>query len=67
MNTNNLLKAFTLFTMLVCSTLLSAQDIEVTDGATDPYTPENLITNIFLGDGVEVINVTFTGGANAVG
>ncbi len=44
-----------------------AQDMEITDASTPPITPENLISNIFLGDGVEVLNVDFQGDAAAVG
>ncbi|MCB0680959.1 MAG: choice-of-anchor L domain-containing protein, partial [Saprospiraceae bacterium] len=47
--------------------LLWGQPLEVTDGVTNPYTPENLITNVFLGDGVEVLNVTFEGDPISVG
>ncbi len=53
---------------LIChAARLSAQPIEVTPSTTDPYTPENLITNVFLGDGVEVISVQFDGDPTAVG
>ncbi|MBI1223759.1 MAG: hypothetical protein GC192_00865 [Bacteroidetes bacterium] len=45
----------------------TAQTMEITDATTAPITPENLITNIFLGDGVEVTDVTFTGDPLAVG
>ncbi|MEY3367331.1 MAG: hypothetical protein RI973_486 [Bacteroidota bacterium] len=41
--------------------------MEVTDATTPPFTPENLITNIFLGEGVEVISVTYDGDPSAVG
>jgi gliding motility-associated-like protein len=54
-----------------------AQVLEVTGGNTPPFTPQNLISNVFLGDGVEVTNITyngnplavgyFTGGANIIG
>jgi gliding motility-associated-like protein len=47
--------------------LLKAQPFEVVDGATNPYDPINLITNIFLGEGVEVLNVEYTGADIAVG
>ncbi len=57
--------------LLMClaasSALLHAQPIEVTPSTTDPYTPENLITNVFLGDGVEVLSVQFDGDPIAVG
>jgi len=41
--------------------------MEVTDGATAPFTPENLISNVFLGDGVNVISVSYEGDPLAVG
>ncbi|MCB9283978.1 MAG: choice-of-anchor L domain-containing protein [Lewinellaceae bacterium] len=59
------------WTLLVCLVLsvfqLKAQPLEVIDGATNPYTPENLITNVFLGEGVEVVDVQFFGVNTAVG
>ncbi len=48
------------------STILYPQ-IKVSDGNTPPFTPEKMIENIFLGDGVEVINVDFCGSRQAVG
>ncbi len=45
--------------------LLNAQDMEVVNGP--PFTPENLISNVFLGEGVEVLEVTFTGNNQSVG
>lgn len=53
--------------LLAGSLPLAAQPIEVIDGNTAPYTPENLITNIFLGQGVEVTNVQHFGNPAAVG
>ncbi|MBP6826766.1 MAG: choice-of-anchor L domain-containing protein [Saprospiraceae bacterium] len=44
-----------------------AQLLQVTGSNTPPFTPQNLITNIFLGDGVEVTNITFNGQPKAVG
>ena len=41
--------------------------MEVTDATTAPFTPENLITNIFLGQGVEVLSVNYSGAPQAVG
>ncbi len=41
--------------------------MQVTDAASAPYTPGNLIPNVFLGDGVEVTNVTFKGEPVSVG
>ncbi|MEZ4986534.1 MAG: hypothetical protein R2795_16115 [Saprospiraceae bacterium] len=39
--------------------------LEVTN--TPPITPENLISNVFLGDGVEVISIDFDGDPMSVG
>ncbi|MBK6619873.1 MAG: choice-of-anchor L domain-containing protein [Saprospirales bacterium] len=47
--------------------ILMGQPLEVTDGATNPYTPQNLITNVFLGEGVEVLDVQYFGVNTAVG
>ena len=44
-----------------------AQLLEVTGGNTPPFTPENLISNIFLGGGVDVLDIQFNGSAPAVG
>lgn len=41
--------------------------MEATGGDVLPYTPENLISNIFLGEGVQVTNIEYSGNANAVG
>jgi len=41
--------------------------MEVTDAITAPYTPENLITNVFLGDGVEVTSFQYDGDPEAIG
>ena len=39
--------------------------LEVTNAA--PITPENLISNVFLGEGVEVVSITYSGATGAVG
>ncbi|WP_170110703.1 choice-of-anchor L domain-containing protein [Flavilitoribacter nigricans] len=44
---------------LLISGELHAQQIEVDNNV--PFTPINLISNVFLGDGVEVTNITFEG------
>lgn len=41
--------------------------MEIIDGATPPVDPQSLITNIFLGDGVEVLDVVYEGDPLAVG
>lgn len=50
--------------LLLVTGQLFAQQIEVDNN--DPFTPENLITNVFLGDGVEVTNLTYEGPASSV-
>ncbi len=59
-------KMFTILILLLCSFTLAAQ-IEVTDGNSGIFTPESLITNVFLGDGVDVSSITFEGNDGAVG
>ncbi|HOY06777.1 MAG TPA: choice-of-anchor L domain-containing protein [Saprospiraceae bacterium] len=44
-----------------------AQSLQVTGANTAPFTPQNLISNIFLGEGVEVTNITYNGISSAVG
>jgi len=44
---------------------LDAQPLEVTNAP--PITPQNLITNVFLGEGVEVISVDYFGANKSVG
>lgn len=56
--------AFVIFSFFVGQTPLLAQ-FEVTNAP--PITPQNLITNIFLGDGVQVLSVVYEGSNNAVG
>jgi gliding motility-associated-like protein len=67
---------FLSFCLLLGGTSLHAQ-LQATASNTPPFTPQNLISNIFLGNGVEVSNITyagdpvavgyFTGGANVIG
>ncbi|MCK6695072.1 MAG: choice-of-anchor L domain-containing protein, partial [Thermoanaerobaculia bacterium] len=54
--------------ILFCTiTPTAGQQMQVTDAASAPYTPGNLIPNVFLGEGVEVVNVVFKGAPPAVG
>ena len=56
----------TLFIVILAPPLvLFGQPLEVNNAP--PITPDNLITNIFLGDGVEVLNVQFQGSPASVG
>jgi len=59
-----LLSVFCLVTIPFAS---QAQFLQVTDGSTPPFTPQNLISNVFLGDGVEVTNIQYNGDPVAVG
>lgn len=43
------------------------QSLQATDAATPPFTPANLISNVFLGEGVEVLNVAYKGEPVSVG
>lgn len=52
------------FLFLTCS--MFAQ-IEVSGGNQNPWTPQNLIQNVFLGDGVEVLDITYNGDDASVG
>ncbi len=45
---------------------LKAQ-LEVTNATVPPFTPENLIENVFLGAGVDVLSITFNGDPISVG
>lgn len=54
--------------LLVCAFLCASTayaQLEVTSAP--PITPQNLISNIFLGDGVEVLGITYEGPAVSVG
>lgn len=51
--------------LLLLNLSTSAQDMDVSSGG--PFTPENLISNIFLGDGVEVLDISFAGNDQSVG
>ena len=60
------LKGFQLFLLLFgMFHPVFSQELEVTNAP--PITPENLITNVFLGDGVEVLDVQFNGVGSSVG
>ena len=41
--------------------------LKITDANTQPYTPENLIRNVFLGSGVEVTSINYKGDSRSVG
>ena len=60
------IKITTLFSLLIFVIQANAQ-MTITPATTPPFTPTNLINQVFLGDGVTVTNVTFTGSNTAVG
>lgn len=49
------------------NTSLNGQVLQATASNVPPFTPQNLIQNIFLGEGVEVTNITYQGDPIAVG
>lgn len=57
-------RSLLLFVLSCLTTSLSAQ-LEVNNAP--PITPENLISNVFLGEGVEVVGITYDGDPDAVG
>ncbi|RMG80941.1 MAG: hypothetical protein D6714_13790, partial [Bacteroidetes bacterium] len=63
-NQTRLLIAFSFF---LFPFFLKAQMLEVQDATAPPLTPEALIKNIFLGEGIEVVDVQFDGNPQQVG
>jgi gliding motility-associated-like protein len=64
MNRNNLL---TLVLSCFCLVKSTFAQIQVNDATVAPFTPENLVSNYFLGEGVQVLSVQYEGAAAAVG
>jgi gliding motility-associated-like protein len=65
-------QSYTFFkTLLFCLLFFPAHllfgQIEVEPAITPPFDPQSLIENIFLGKGIKVINVEFSGNPKAVG
>lgn len=44
-----------------------AQNIEIIDASQAPFTPESLIRNYFIGDGIDIINISYEGINEATG
>lgn len=65
----NIMKSTTtiLFGILLFANQLTAQTIQVTPATTPPFTPTNLLQQVFLGDGVEVLNISYSGSNSAIG
>lgn len=55
------------FGLLALAFPAKAQFLQVTDVVTGPYNPQNLISDVFLGEGVEVTNIQFNGDPRSVG
>ena len=55
------------FLVAAFSNLTQAQVLQVSGANTPPFTPQNLISNIFLGEGVTVTNISYNGTNSAVG
>ncbi|MCS6928845.1 MAG: choice-of-anchor L domain-containing protein [Saprospiraceae bacterium] len=53
--------------MLALSGGAQTQSMQVTSAATSPFTPTNLISNVFLGNGIEVLSISYSGKATSVG
>jgi gliding motility-associated-like protein len=64
---NSIAFAFSLPFFLCLSPLFGQSQFQVTDSETAPFTPENLISNVFLGEGVTVKSINFAGEPKAVG
>lgn len=57
-----------LLVLIICLLTISAKaQLSVTPAGVPPVTPVNLIKQVFLGDGVEVLNVNFQGDNAAIG
>jgi gliding motility-associated-like protein len=57
---------FWLSLFLISGNVLNAQ-LQIVPGNVTPYTPANLISNVFLGEGVEVTSIIHNGDTDAVG
>jgi gliding motility-associated-like protein len=58
---------FSVFCLFASPFAVKAQFLQVTDVVTGPYNPQSLISNVFLGEGVQVTNIQFNGDPRAVG
>lgn len=57
-----------LFLMVIFSIVqVKAQRMEISGADLPPYSPENLISKVFLGDGVEIVDIQYSGNPSAVG
>ncbi len=58
---------FIIFLMCLFFPVLMHAQFQADDAATAPYTPENLISNYFLGQGIEVVSIKYDGPPQSVG
>ncbi len=55
----------TLFFVII--PLFGHSQMSVQDAQNAPFTPQNLITDVFLGEGVDIVNITYDGNPISVG
>lgn len=60
-------KKIHLLSLIIFLAIHANAQMLVTPATAPPFTPINLIDQVFLGDGVEVLNVSFTGDNSAIG
>lgn len=60
-------QALLFFALCLLAPTVNAQFLQVTDVVSGPYNPQSLISNVFLGEGVEVTSIAFNGDPRAVG
>ena len=62
-----LIFVFFSFLSFCCSVPAQGQRMEATGADLAPYTPSNLISDVFLGNGVEILDIQYSGSTGAVG
>jgi len=56
-----------LITLMLGGHLVLGQSMEITNATTPPFDPQNLISSVFLGEGVEIKSIAFSGSAQSIG
>ncbi|MFZ4634780.1 MAG: choice-of-anchor L domain-containing protein [Saprospiraceae bacterium] len=56
-----------LIALMLGGHLAFGQSMEITNATSPPFDPQNLISAVFLGDGVQIKNIAFSGSAQSVG
>src|SRR5690606_33445981 len=62
-----LIFVFFSFLTFCCLAPVQGQRMEATGADLAPYTPSNLISDVFLGNGVEILDIQYSGSTGAVG